>query len=213
MSAEAAEGATGGGQRDVQNQLAQLVPTYDPGVDSVETWSQKIELLLRAWPENKLAELATRIVLNTKGSAFQKLQLDQSELFTGDKKGIERIVSLVGGSFGQVDLEKKYEIAERALYRCVQKSDETADSFLARSDNTWTELQGKKMSLDELRAYVILRGSRLTGDDKKRVLVESGTESDGILKMTKVQAAIRMLGSSFFPRLYVWQEREEPKDI
>ena len=195
--AEAAE-ASSGGQKDVQNQLAQLVPTYDPGVDSVETWSQKIELLLRAWPETKLSELATRIVLNTKGSAFQKLQLHQAELFTGDRKGIERIVSLVGGSFGQVDLEKKFEIAERALYRCVQKADETADSFLARSDNTWTELLGKKMTLAEVQAYVILQGSRLAGDDKKRVLVESGAEDDGTLKMTKVQAAIRMLGSTFF---------------
>lgn len=174
--AEAAETSSSGGQKDVQNQLAQLVPTYDPGVDSVETWSQKIELLLRAWPESKLSELATRIVLNTKGSAFQKLQLHQAELFTGDRKGIERIVSLVGGSFGQVNLEKKFEIAERALYRCVQKADETADSFLARSDNTWTELLGKKMTLAELQAYVILRGSRLAGDDKKRVLVESGAE-------------------------------------
>ena len=196
--AEAAEASSSGGQKDVQNQLAQLVPTYDPGVDSVETWSQKIELLLRAWPETKLSELATRIVLNTKGSAFQKLQLHQAELFTGDRKGIERIVSLVGGSFGQVDLEKKFEIAERALYRCVQKADETADSFLARSDNTWTELLGKKMTLAELQAYVILRGSRLAGDDKKRVLVESGAEDDGTLKMIKVQAAIRMLGSTFF---------------
>eukprot|EP00435_Cladocopium_sp_Y103_P073250 s61_g43.t1 len=197
--AEAAEASSSGGQKDLQSQLAQLVPTYDPGVDSVsvETWSQKIELLLRAWPENKLSELATRIVLNTKGSAFQKLQLHQSELFTGDRKGIERSVSLVGGSFGQVDLEKKFEIAERALYRCVQKADETADSFLARSDNTWTELLGKKMSLAELQAYVILRGSRLAGDDKKRFLVESGAESDGTLKMSKVQAAIRMLGSTF----------------
>ena len=145
-----------------------------------------------------MSELATRIVLNTKGSAFQKLQLHQAELFTGDRKGIERIVSLVGGSFGQVDLEKKFEIAERALYRCVQKADETADSFLERSDNTWTELLGKKMAPAELQAYVILRGSRLAGDDKKRVLVESGAEDDGTLKMIKVQAAIRMLGSTFF---------------
>ena len=33
--AEAAEASSSGGQKDVQNQLAQLVPTYDPGVDSV----------------------------------------------------------------------------------------------------------------------------------------------------------------------------------
>ena len=196
---DGATAASGEGQRDsVQTQLAQLVPTYDPGVDSVETWSQKIRLLLQAWPEGKLVELATRIVLNTKGSAFQKLQLHQTEIFTGDRKGIETIVSLVGGSFGQVELEKRFEIAEKALFRCVQKPDETADSFLARADVAWTELLAKKMSLAELQAYITLRGSRLTGEDKKRILVESGAEDSGELKMTRVSAAVRMLGSSFF---------------
>ena len=193
------EAASGDGQKEsVQTQLAQLVPSYDPGVDSVETWSQKIQLLLQAWPENRLVELATRIVLNTKGSAFQKLQLHQPEIFTGDRKGIEKIVSLVGGSFGQVELEKRFEIAEKALFRCVQKPDETADSFLARADVAWSELLAKKMSLAELQAYITLRGSRLTGDDKKRILVESGAEDSGELKMTRVAAAVRMLGSSFF---------------
>lgn len=60
-----------GAKDGVQSQLAQLVPTYDPGVDSVETWSQKIKLLVCAWPENKLKELATRIVLNTKVLHFR----------------------------------------------------------------------------------------------------------------------------------------------
>lgn len=190
--------ATGDGQQQVQNQLAQLVPSYDSGVDSVETWSQKFQLLLQAWPEGKLSELATRIVLNTNGSAFQKLQLHQEEIFTGDKKGIEKIVSLVGGSFGQVELERRFEIPEKALYRCVQKPDETADSFLARADVAGSELLMKKMSLAELQAYIILRGSRLTGDDKKPVLVESGAEDSGKLKMSKVAAAVGMLGSSLF---------------
>ena len=199
MPEGATEAASGDGQKEsVQTQLAQLVPSYDPGVDSVETWSQKIQLLLQAWPENRLVELATRIVLNTKGSAFQKLQLHQAEIFTGDQKGIEKIASLVGGSFGQVELEKRFEIAEKALFRCVQKPDETADSFLARADVAWSELLAKKMSLAELQAYITLRGSRLTGDDKKRILVESGAEDSGELKMSRVAAAVRMLGSSFF---------------
>ena len=72
----------------VGSQLAQLAPTFDPGVDSVEQWRQKIRLLIRAWPENLLNELATRIILNTKGSAFQKLELLQNEVTTGTKEGI-----------------------------------------------------------------------------------------------------------------------------
>ena len=132
--------------QSLTSQLAQLVPTFDPGVDSVEQWSQKIRLILQAWPESRLRELATRIVLNTKGSAFQKLELRQSEVLTGDKGGIEKIIEIVSGQFGQIDLEKKYEIVERAIYKCVQKQDESSDSFLARSDVTWTEVLMKKVS-------------------------------------------------------------------
>ena len=69
---------------------------------------------------------------------------------------------------------------------------------LARSDVAWSELLAKKMSLAELQAYITLRGSRLTGDDKTRILVESGGEGAGELKMHRVAAAARMLGFSFF---------------
>ena len=93
-------------------QMSQLVPSFDPAVDNVEAWSQKVSILLAAWPQAKLQELATRLVLNTKGSAFQKLQLRQKEIFTGTSEGIRKIVEIVGGTFGQVPLEKKYELVE-----------------------------------------------------------------------------------------------------
>ena len=150
-----------------RNQLSSLVPSFDPTTDSVETWAQKIELLVGAWPETKYRDLATRIIFNTKGSAFQKLQLKQGEILTGDKKGIQTLVETVGGQFGQVDLEKKFEVVERALYRCVQKPDESADSYLARADISWTEMNMKKVDLTEVQAYITLRGGRLTAEDKK----------------------------------------------
>ena len=63
------------GTSSASNQLSSLIPTFDPATDNVEQWSQKIELLTKVWPEGKLTELATRIILNCKGSAFAKLQL------------------------------------------------------------------------------------------------------------------------------------------
>ena len=77
------EGSGGG----ASHQLATLVPTFDPAVDDVTTWSNKVELLLAAWPESKIVELATRLILNTKGSAFQKLQLKQKETLSMTRKG------------------------------------------------------------------------------------------------------------------------------
>ena len=124
----------------VPNQLAILVPQFDPSKDDVQVYAQKVNLLLNAWPEGKYTELATRLILGCSGSAFNKLQIHQSEVTKNDRKSIQRIVELLGGQWGQINLERRYEYVERALFRCSQKSDETADSFLARADVMWSEL-------------------------------------------------------------------------
>ena len=196
-----AESPADGGINMVPNQLAMLVPSFDPATDSVDTWTQKIEMLLVAWPRQKLDELATRLVLNCRGTAFQKLQLHRSEVLKNEEKAIKRIVELVGGTWGQVPLEQRFELVEKGLYRSQQKSDESADSYLARLDVTWTELMTKGISLEEIQSYVVLRGSKLAAEDKKRVIVESGGETSGQLSMKKVTAAIRMIGSNFFQEM------------
>ena len=185
----------------VPNQLAILVPSFDPSKDDIDIWTKKIELLVHAWPEGKITELVTRIILSCSGSAFQKLQLHQSELLKNDRKVIPRLVSLLGGQWGSIPLEKRYECAERALYRCKQLESESNDSFLARADVMWAELLAKGLTLSQLQAYVVLRGSRLSAEDKKRVLVESGAEGGEELSMSKVSKAVRMLGAGFFEEL------------
>ena len=185
----------------VPAQLAALVPTFDPSCDSVEIWSAKVELLIATWPTNRIVELSTRLVLGCKGTAFQKLQLHRSEILINDVKGIKKLVELVGGTWGRIPIEKRFEIVERAVYRNIQKTDESSDSYLSRSDVVWTELLSKGVKLEEIRSYVLLRGSRLTSDDKKRVLVESGAETGSALTLDKVTAAIRMLGSGFFQEM------------
>ena len=59
----------------------------------------------------------------------------------------------------------------------------------------------KGISLEEIQSYVVLRGSKLAAEDKKRVIVESGGESSGQLSMKRVTAAIRMIGSNFFQEM------------
>ncbi len=184
----------------VPTSLTSLIPTFDPATDQVEIWAQKVELLSKVWPADKISELITRLILNCKGSAFQKLQIRQKDLLKNDLACVKLLVEVVGGQFGQVPLEKRYEAAERALFRCSQRSDESNDSYLARTDVAWAELlsQDPPMAMSDLQAYVILRGSLLSSDDKKRVLIEAGAESGGNLTTKKVNAAIRMLGAGFF---------------
>ena len=182
----------------VPNQLAVLVPTFDPAKDDVLVYSQKVQLLIQAWPEGRWTELATRLILGCAGSAFMKLQIHQAEVTVNEKKSIEKIINILGGQWGQINLEKQYEYAEKAIYKCYQRNDESADSYLARADILWSELQAKGVTLEDLQPYVTLRGSQLSPEDKKKVLIDVDAANTGKLTIAKVSSAIRMLGASFF---------------
>ena len=182
----------------IPSQLAILVPSFDPSKDDLQVYQQKVQLVLAVWPAGKISELITRLILNTTGSAFAKLQLHHEELCINDQKSVRRLIELLGGHWGQIGLERKYADAERALFQCTQKSDESHDSFLARADIMWTKLKTQKLKIEDLQAYITLRGSLLSSDDKKRVILESDSSLEGQLTITRVQEAIRLLGTSFF---------------
>ena len=99
----------------VGSQLATLVPHFDPSTDNMLEYQQKVELVLMAWPKNRITELITRLILNCKGSAFSKLQLHRSELMENDEKAVKRLIELLGGHWGRIALEKQYEEAEIAF--------------------------------------------------------------------------------------------------
>ena len=84
-----AAGDTGEVSNNVSNNLATLVPSFDPSKDDLEQYTQKVELLGEIWPASKLNELITRLMLNTTGTAFQKLQLNRDKLLTNDQAGIQ----------------------------------------------------------------------------------------------------------------------------
>ena len=182
----------------VPTQLAVLVPTFDPAKDDLTAYTKKVQLLTGMWPDGKWTELATRLILGCQGSAFFKLQLHQQEVTKNERKSVQRIIELLGGHWGQINLEKQYEHVERALFRCQQKQDESSDSFLARADIIWAELLSKGITLEDIQPYITLRGSLLGSDDKKRVLLDIDAAGTGKLSMDKVASSIRMLGAGFF---------------
>ena len=182
----------------VSSQLAYLVPSFDPSKDDLLVYQQKVELITAAWPPDKYVELITRLVLNCQGSAFQKLQIHHSELINNDRKSIERLIELLGGSWGRIPLEKQFDEAEQALFHCHQKVDESNDSYLARSEILWSKLLARKIRMEDIQAFIVLRGSTLAAEDKKRVILESDKEQSGSLTMKRVAESIRLLGASFF---------------
>ena len=121
------------------------------------------------------------------------VRLDPAKLKSNDESGVKLLVATLGGSWGQTDLERSYDYFERAIYGAAQKADETHDSYIARHDVHFEEMIAQGTSLDQIRAYVLLRQSQLSSEDRKRIVVESG----GKLEYSKVGPAIRLLGSRF----------------
>eukprot|EP00435_Cladocopium_sp_Y103_P069341 s209_g33.t1 len=140
-------------------------------------------------------ESRERACLLCEGTAFQKVvRLDASKLKVSSTEGIKLLVQTLGGVWGQSKLETKYERFEKALYGTVQKNDETHTSYVARHEVQFEELLSMGTKLEEMRAYVLLRNSGLSSEDKKRIIIDSG----GSLEYAKVISSLQLLGSRFF---------------
>ena len=145
---------------------------------------------------DQLEHLGPRAALAVEGVAFQKIsRLDPAKLREPD--GVSYLVKALGGQWGKLDAEDKYDLFERALYQVSQKQDESHDSYLARHDAAFEDLLNRKVSLEEVRAYVLMRQSLLTPEERKRVIMDS----QGELTYDGARKQIRLLGSRFFQDL------------
>ena len=195
MAETSGTAASGSNQGNYAQLPWNLIPTFKPGTTDLAEYSRKMAFLAQMWPSEHLAQLAPRAALLCEGSAFQKIvRLDANRLKTSDTKGVELLVTTLGGVWGKTVLENKYEVVEKALYGTSQKGDETNDSYLARHEILFEDVISQGATMSDLRAYILLRNSGLSTEDKKRVIIESG----GSLDYAKVTSAIRMLGSRFF---------------
>ncbi|CAE7270400.1 unnamed protein product [Symbiodinium sp. CCMP2592] len=174
------------------------IPKFIPGTTDVTEYSRKREFLAAMWPKEHLSLLAPRAALQVEGTAFKKIaSLPPDKLKSNDESGIKLLVSTLGGSWGKTDLEAKYDVFEKALYGTVQKQDETNDSYLARHDVHFEELLAQSVTFEQVRAYILLRQSQLTAEDRKKIILELG----GSLDYKRVCSSIRLLGSRFFADL------------
>jgi len=172
------------------------IPKFIPGETDVRTYSRKLEFLQQLWPKEHLEHLGPRAALAVEGVAFQKVsRLDPAKLREPD--GVAYLVQALGGQWGRLDAEEKYDLFEKALYQVNQRADETNDSYMARHDAAFEDLIGKKVDLQEVRAYVLLRQSMLPAEDRKRVIMEN----EGKLTYEGARKHIRLLGSRFFQDL------------
>ncbi|OLQ06719.1 Copia protein [Symbiodinium microadriaticum] len=190
-----ATSSAGSGEQGFQQLPWTAIPKFIPGTTDVTEYTKKLEFLAAMWPKEHLSQLAPRAALLCEGSAFKKVAgLAPDKLKANDVSGVKLLVDTLGGSWGRTAVEQKYETFERAIFGTIQKADETNDSYLARHDIHFEELLAQGVSFEEVRAYILLRQSSLTAEDRKRIVVEL----DGQLSYKKVCASVRLLGSRFF---------------
>jgi hypothetical protein len=159
-------------------------------------YARKLQFLRSIWPTEHLSQLAPRAALQVEGVAFQKVaRLDGQRLRSED--GVQFLVEALGGQWGKLASEEKLALFEKAFYQTIQEADESNDSYLARHDVAFEDLMAQKVTMEEVRAYILLRQSQLPGDDRKRIIMES----KGELGYDEARRALRLLGARFFQDL------------
>ena len=171
-------------------------------------YARRLEFLAGIWPPEHLGQLAPRAALQCRGSAFQKVvRLKPEQLKVNSMEGIKLIITTLGGVWGKIVLEDTYSKFEKAIFGVSQRPDESNESYVARHEVLFEDLVAQGATLSDMRAYILLRNSTLTPDDKKRVIVEA----QGNLKYDTVVSATRMLGAKFFYEVQGQQKNYKTK--
>ena len=187
-----------------------LIPSFDPGETDMTEYARRLEFLAGIWPAEHLNQLAPRAALQCKGSAFQKVvRIKPEQLKVNSTEGIKLLVTTLGGVWGKTVLEDKYGKFERAIYGVSQRSDESNESYVARHDVLFEDVLAQGATFNDMRAYILLRNSALSPEDKKRVIIEA----QGNLRYDTVTTAIRMLGAKFFHEVQGAQKNYKSKNV
>ena len=182
--------SSGSGSTDAQgNNLWALLPSFDPAVDDIREYVEKVKFLQGICPKNQRGMLAPRLAMLCKGTAWgQVKRIDPAKLTDGDQ-GVANLLAALA-SWEETAEMKTYEQFEKAMYRITQKGDESTASYVNRMEVAFHDV-GDSTTLGEVRAFVLLRQSALGNEDKKRIL----TMVNGNLSVKEVENAMRSLST------------------
>ena len=148
-----------------------------------------------------------------KGTAWAQVKnLDPKQL-TDPERGVDALLKALSTWEESAEL-KTYEKVELALHKTTQRSDESTMSYVNRLSVAFDEIS--KMTIGEIKAFVLLRQSQLQAEDKRKVI----TMTNGILDAARIEQAMRSLNTSIisgveskkkiYPVNFAQQEETEP---
>ena len=124
------EGGATGSEEKVGNNLWNLLPSFDPSQDNAKEYTDKVKFTWGICPVKDRPMLAPRLALLCRGTAWSQVKaLDPSKLT--EPEGYKVLLKALAAWEESSELQT-YELFERAVYRTMQKPDETAMSYVNR---------------------------------------------------------------------------------
>ena len=133
------------------------------------------------------------------GSAFQRvMRVDAAKFKDNSLDEVKAVVTALGGIWG------KTNVRTSRIHYCAARG-QTHESHLARHGHQFESLLSAGVSLEQLRAYVLLRNSGLAAEDN------SNMDSAGQLEYDEVVKSLKLRGRKFFSRSTCWDEESNQK--
>ena len=124
--------------------------------------------------------LAPRLAMLLKGTAWARIRTTDTSKLADPEQGIQVLLSSIATWEEAAELQT-YEKFDRAIYKIVQKNDETNMSFVNRLNVAFQDLG--EVTVKEMKAFILLKQSALTPDDKRKVIVMTAGKS--VLKRSR----------------------------
>jgi len=194
---------TAGTSSDDAKAMWGLLPSFDPGTDDAREYAQKVRFLHGVLPHKNRSQLAPRLAMLCKGTAWSQVRALDPEKLTHPTDGIKVLLQALS-SWEESEEMATYEKFEKVMYRISQKSDESTTSFVNRLGVAFAEL-GDTVTVKDFHAFVLLRQSCLSVDDKKKILTMTGGKMETkLIDQAMRSLATRVLTSASDPKKKVY---------
>ncbi|CAL1159010.1 unnamed protein product, partial [Cladocopium goreaui] len=193
--------------------LWSLLPSFDPSVDSAKEYADKVKFLWGICPVKDRSMLAPRLALQCKGTAWSQVRTIDASKLTDPETGYKVLLKALETREDAEELQT-FDKFEKAFYRVVQKTDESAMSFVNRINVAFEEV-GSETTVQQVRAFVMLRQSALTVEDKKRVVSMAGNYDPSAVEKAMRSLSTKVLGQTdagrkkVYPANFVEEELDE----
>ena len=191
-----------------------LLPSFDPTTDDPREYKDKVTFLHQICPQKDRSMLAPRLAMQCKGTAWAQVKSLDATTLTDPVNGVKALL-LALSSWDEAAELQTYEKFEKALFRVQQRSDETTMSYVNRLAVAFNEIGGE-LTIKEVKAFIMLKQSALSSEDKRKVITLAG----GSMDASKVEQAMRTLSTKIltshgeakkkvYPVNYVEEDTEE----